>query len=70
VAQVVGAFGQWGDGIGFRQGSLAGLSPGASADGVGEQAAAFAVEQAAVWDGVVFGEVVAQQAGERRRDRD
>ena len=40
VAQVVGAFGQWGGGFGGGERGLAGLVPGAGADGVGEQVAA------------------------------
>jgi hypothetical protein len=70
VAQVVGAFGQWGGSLGWRQGGLAGVLPGGGAYGVGEQITGFTAEQAAVGGGVVFGEVVAQQSGERWGDRD
>lgn len=65
MAQVVGALGQRGGGLGFRQRRLAGFLLRARVDGVGEKVTGFAAEQAAVGGDVLFAEVVAQQPGER-----
>ncbi len=49
---------------------MTGFLRGAPIDGVGKQAAALAAEQAAVGSGAVLGDVVAQQPGEHRGNRD
>lgn len=64
MTEVVGAFGQGGSGFGRGEGGLPGLLPDSAVDAVGEQVAAFALEEAAVGRGAVFGDVAFEEAGE------
>jgi hypothetical protein len=70
VAQVVGAAGEWGGGQGGAERGVAGGVPDAAVDRFAEDAAAGAAEQSPVGCGAVFGEVLAEHAGQDGWDGD
>jgi hypothetical protein len=70
VPQVVGPLAQRRGDFGLGQRGLPGLVRGPAIDRVGEQAAGLAAEQPAIGRGAVLGDVLAEQADERRRRRD